>query len=126
MIYFIQEGSNVIGKGRIKIGWSRTPLSRLAALQTGNPDPLYLVWTCGINDERYYHGWFSDYRIGTSEWFWPGEKLVDVLKNSYRAEIMRQHGDESDCIDGTIECRVQPEWAAAMAQDWKGYKGRRG
>lgn len=81
MVYFIQERSSVIGKGRIKIGYSRDPLRRIKELRPLNGGPIFLL---AIEPGGYYEEWlahdrFSHCRIWGTEWFWPTTDLVLYL-----------------------------------------------
>ena len=61
-VYFIQEGAN----GPIKIGYTAAnPKGRLAALQTGNANPLRIVtWAPGsFDDEKALHARFGHLRM---------------------------------------------------------------
>jgi hypothetical protein len=60
----------------VKIGRSRDPRARIEALQTGNPDRMWIqsVIPCRGPDEAralegQLHRRFDDTRIGDSEWF---------------------------------------------------------
>lgn len=82
MNYYIQEGTNVVGQGLVKIGRSRNPLRRLRELQSGNPRKLYLIFVVmpadlgnGVSLEAREHKMFANLRIPGTEWFYPGEPL---------------------------------------------------
>lgn len=55
----------------IKIGWSRNPKLRLRTAQIMNPFPVRLVGYFEALDieERQHHLRFSEYRVGSTEWF---------------------------------------------------------
>ena len=57
------EGSNFV-----KIGWARDPESRVAALQTGNPMTLSILWKVEGPYEARLHTEFAPYRV-RGEWF---------------------------------------------------------
>lgn len=63
-VYFAAAGD------RIKIGWSRKVASRIAQLQTGNPEPVRLLATMpgGVSKERELHRRFAHARLA-GEWF---------------------------------------------------------
>lgn len=63
-VYFAAAGD------RIKIGWSRRVGSRIAELQTGNPDPVVLLATMpgSRGRERELHRQFANARLA-GEWF---------------------------------------------------------
>lgn len=59
----------VIGTAsRVKIGKSRQPRKRLAALQTGSPEQLSLLLVIDGDHEHHLHGRFAHLRL-TGEWF---------------------------------------------------------
>lgn len=81
MVYFIASEAS----GNIKIGSSTQPKSRLDALQTAADSPLRLLGTTpgGRRLERSLHRQFSHLRIrANSEWFRPGDDLLDHIKTS--------------------------------------------
>lgn len=84
MIYYIQEWSNIIGLGHIKIGYSKQPLKRLRTLQGRSPRELHLlsVEYGGRARESELHRKFAHLRVGNSEWFDPGEPLLTWLISS--------------------------------------------
>jgi hypothetical protein len=61
-------------QGLCKFGFSGEPLKRLRALQTGSPDPLFLVESVSVGDrnvremERLLHREFGHLRA-RGEWF---------------------------------------------------------
>lgn len=76
-VYFIQEGDD----GPIKIGYTAAnPKGRLAALQTGNANPLRIVtWAPGtLEDEKALHGRFAHLRM-QGEWFRPVAELLTFI-----------------------------------------------
>ena len=81
MIYFIQEWSNVIGIGHIKIGYSHNPLDRIKSLQGRSPRELHLIGVeaGGRAQEVLLHKRFAHLRVGSSEWFEPEEPLLTYL-----------------------------------------------
>jgi hypothetical protein len=54
--------------GRIKIGKSKDPETRLAQLQTGNGEPLKLIATVSGDYEKQFHKILAPYRV-SGEWF---------------------------------------------------------
>jgi hypothetical protein len=82
-VYFVQGEFG----GGIKIGYSKTPESRLKQLQTSYPDTLkILVLVPGSNkDEKSYHRKFEHIKLN-GEWFKPEKELIDeieILKARY-------------------------------------------
>lgn len=76
-VYFIQEGTD----GPIKIGYTAAnPKGRLAALQTGNANPLRIVtWAPGsLDDEKALHVRFGHLRM-QGEWFRPAVELLTFI-----------------------------------------------
>ena len=68
-----------------KIGFSKTPESRLKQLQTGNPEDLHLHYTIDVNEdcvnvlEKYLHKDIGYKRI-KGEWFSMTKKeVIDYL-----------------------------------------------
>jgi hypothetical protein len=74
-VYFIQEGA----RGKVKIGWAKTPTSRLALIQAGNARRLHLRKTIEAAD-RYYehqlHAFYAEHRV-VREWFDPCVLEID-------------------------------------------------
>ncbi len=61
------------GPSAVKVGVARVPTDRLAQLQTGNPDPLRLVWSMPIAGDAYAveaeaHSMLERHRLN-GEWF---------------------------------------------------------
>lgn len=77
-VYFVQGEFG----GGIKIGFSKTPESRLKQLQTSYPDTLkILVLVPGNNkDEKTYHKKFEHIKLN-GEWFKPDKELLDEIEN---------------------------------------------
>ena len=76
-IYFIQAGTS----GPIKIGYSGGPIERrLAALQTGHPEPLRLLAAVDgdRSTEAELHRRFHPYRR-SGEWFDPHPDLIQFI-----------------------------------------------
>jgi len=76
-VYFVQQGDN----GAIKIGCSKDPSKRLAALQTGHSETLRLL-TCAPGtqqQERALHDRFAHLRV-SGEWFRPGDDLLSYIR----------------------------------------------
>jgi hypothetical protein len=72
-VYLIRQGES----GPIKIGTSTDVESRLASLQTANPEPLHLLRTFDGDEriERAIHGRFAHLRL-RGEWFKPAAELL--------------------------------------------------
>ena len=82
-IYFIQEGAG----NAIKIGKTSNMKSRLAGLQSSNPNKLVVLFrtkeTTHIN-EQLIHSFFANDRL-IGEWFKPSPRLlkfISVLRNN--------------------------------------------
>jgi hypothetical protein len=75
IVYFIQRGAN----GPIKIGTTSGRLrTRLKEIQTGSPEPLYLIGHVrGL--EKDVHVRFRRHLI-SGEWFEPHEDIVDFVR----------------------------------------------
>lgn len=73
-VYFARAGD------RIKVGWSKNVATRIAQLQTGNPDPIQLLATTpgGRSLEREVHSRFADARV-TGEWFSATPELLAYI-----------------------------------------------
>lgn len=74
-VYFIQADD-----GMVKIGYAANPWTRLATLQSSNPQRLnILVATLGdpVAEERLHAAFACDRRVG--EWFAPSEALVAFI-----------------------------------------------
>jgi len=84
-LYAIQHGDG----GPIKIGLTKSPRKRLAALQIGNPVTLngIAAWRCYREDEAILHDDFHHVRL-RGEWFWPDPALVEY--------VLYQGGDYED------------------------------
>lgn len=86
-VYFAAAGD------RIKIGWSRKVGTRIAQLQTGNPEPVVLLATVpgGLSRERALHRRFDHLRVA-GEWFAAAPELtayiaaIDAKLASYATE----------------------------------------
>lgn len=72
--------------GRVKIGWSSRVGSRLADLQTGNPEPIRLLGVLpgGRLKERQLHEKFADVRL-SGEWFTLTPDLIAYISESVLA-----------------------------------------
>ena len=79
-VYFIREGV----QGPIKIGWSKSPEARIAALQTANPNPLVLLGKIPgpMEEERRIHSIFDRDRI-QGEWFRPSPVLLSFVRGKF-------------------------------------------
>lgn len=80
-VYFIQAGES----GNIKIGISRSVISRLRKMQTDMPEKLrlHLVIAGDLTTERNLHAELKDFRVH-GEWFAPHPsvlKKIDDLKS---------------------------------------------
>lgn len=90
MIYFVQAGQ----RGPVKIGYVESPNmmdQRLRFLQTGNPEPLYVVTSLpgDLVRERELHAQFAEGRI-RGEWFrWETPGLQDLIAEGVEAEALQ-------------------------------------
>lgn len=80
-IYFVRSGKT----GPIKIGISHNVCKRIAMMQTGNPNKLYLVTSIPIESrkqaealEKWLHRKFKKQRI-RGEWFRGNIRLPRIL-----------------------------------------------
>jgi DNA-directed RNA polymerase subunit RPC12/RpoP len=79
--YFIVDET----PGRVKIGSSKTPQSRVKQLQTGNPEQLTLFAVIPADVEKELHSRFSAYRIREDgEWFKLDIRDVDNILSLYK------------------------------------------
>ena len=87
--------------GRIKIGISYDPESRVKALNVGNPEKLILIHSYKANESGYQseviaHKLFEKDRLH-GEWF---SKSIDVnLLPNYSATCTAENGSFCDCIE---------------------------
>lgn len=84
-VYFISRGD------AIKIGFSRDPRDRLAALQTQHPEVLELITSAPgtVRHERSLHQKFDHLRI-TGEWFRSAPELIEyinIVRRTGRATV---------------------------------------
>jgi integrase len=86
LIYLAQS----VNGGPIKIGCSRDPEARIAALQTSHPERLrlLLVYAGGAHDERELHARFAEHRL-EGEWFRPAASILAFIESMV---IARQRG----------------------------------
>lgn len=118
MIYFIQQGEHPLGP--IKAGISSDPLRRIAQLQTGSPQRLYLLGVIGqpggpqtINDEQYereLHGMWRAYRLH-GEWFKATAPVLNVI-HAQSLPLMRECrvcGGRPEMRSGTYPGPSRPE-----------------
>lgn len=77
VVYFIRSGD----EGPIKIGWSKSGVLRLWALQVGNPEQLHVIARMPgtIDDEAALHERFRHLHI-RGEWFAPGQALLSFVR----------------------------------------------
>lgn len=78
-VYFIQASKT----GHIKIGYSRSPQQRLAALQIANPEGLELLGSIHGDErlEAILHAEFADARV-SGEWFEPTDSLLAFIQDA--------------------------------------------
>ena len=79
-VYFLRSGEN----GPIKIGFTGSaPTARLAALQTGNPEPLRLIGAIPgtMADEGKLHDRFAEAWL-QGEWFRPVPELLAFIEGA--------------------------------------------
>ncbi|MCP4640227.1 MAG: GIY-YIG nuclease family protein [bacterium] len=99
MVYFIRQEDTIV----VKIGWSTSPLERVAQLQTGNAAALYLFGVIMTKDkelEPRLHELFGASSI-RGEWFAFHEPQWDEVMAS-PAFRLYAHGRywEQPCQDG--------------------------
>ena len=97
MIYFIEANTGVTSY--VKIGFSRSPLQRLAELQTGCPILLRLMFTIFGDEttESNLHRRFSEYAV-RGEWF-----LNDGgLRTYVERQLWLNPSDEKTGIDNLV------------------------
>ncbi|HEY6015704.1 MAG TPA: GIY-YIG nuclease family protein [Gaiellaceae bacterium] len=83
-VYFVQRGAD----GPIKVGFSATPLRRIAQLQTSSAELLHVLATVpgGPSLERELHALFAKHRLA-SEWFSPHPQLFLWLAAYFTGRI---------------------------------------
>lgn len=66
--------------GRVKIGWSSSPMSRIGGIRTSSPFPLKLLGTVNgtIETERALHRTFGSRRVN-GEWFSCDETMISEI-----------------------------------------------
>ena len=84
-VYFIRA---VGGVGPVKIGWSKLPESRLAALMVWSPQPLEIAARIegGLTEELRFHALFKG-QHSHNEWFHPSDQLDVVIGQIARGEF---------------------------------------
>ncbi|MCP4991985.1 MAG: GIY-YIG nuclease family protein [Colwellia sp.] len=124
-IYFIIENEDLINQ-RIKIGFSKDPVARIKALQTGNSRKLALMGWIDRNNDRAYesklHDKYSSYQV-LNEWYEINTEVVlDELKNAgtdgyiaLQANANVFLGNDHDCIP---EFMPPWEWADTDVSDF--------
>lgn len=102
-LYFVQQGL----RGPIKIGWTCDLEKRVATLQTGNPEPLYVLVAvpCWPDLEGVAHRVFAPYRL-RGEWFSPAPQLLEYIE-----------GCEEDYSDDQGVDRTRLRWFLEEAED---------
>jgi hypothetical protein len=98
MVYFIQRSTN----GPIKIGVAGEPRKRLESLQTGSPEPLYLLGTLpgGKTEEAALHQKFGALLI-RGEWFEPGDELIGFVARE--AKQARRRWEELVAVEPRLK-----------------------
>ena len=92
-IYFIQEGTE---RALIKIGFTKTkPSQRLASVQTGSPDKLYLLGTMDGDEikEEQIHTKFKDINY-RGEWFYPSKELLAFVKKNTKPPKIKTRAEK--------------------------------
>jgi len=84
MVYFVWDS----GSNAIKIGFSEDVLGRLAELQVGNPNALFLLGTIDGDEgtERAIHARFARLRI-LGEWFRAKQPLLRFIKRTLDGSV---------------------------------------
>jgi Meiotically Up-regulated Gene 113 (MUG113) protein len=82
-LYFMQAGHG----GPIKIGAASDVAQRMATMQTGSPEQLYLVGYIegGGPQERELHKRFAHLRLH-GEWFKPAQELIEHISSLSAAD----------------------------------------
>jgi Meiotically up-regulated gene 113 len=94
MVYFVWDS----GSNAIKIGVSGDPVGRVADLQVGNPNVLFLLGAADGDEEAEstLHVRFSTLLI-SGEWFRPSQELMrhirDVVRPIVEADVERASPD---------------------------------
>jgi hypothetical protein len=83
MIYFVQENN-----GPIKIGYSRSPHTRICSIKTNSSSAISLL---GVikgtkEEEKQLHSRFSHLRV-RGEWFSPSEELLGFIKGAQKIDV---------------------------------------
>lgn len=94
----------------IKIGKAKDPLARMAGLQTGNPDPLSLLYVIpgyGEEERSLHHRLRHEQVAG--EWF-DGPRTQEFIAwmAEFSAECIRQYESDGTLPEVTITKRRQP------------------
>ena len=76
LVYFIQSAD-----GHVKIGWAKSPSSRLREIQVGSPHRLRLVAVMrgGRQVEAALHSMLAEFRT-LGEWFAPSPKVLECVR----------------------------------------------
>ncbi|WP_422923092.1 GIY-YIG nuclease family protein [Singulisphaera sp. PoT] len=111
-VYFIRDR---VARA-IKIGTARDPRKRLAALQTGNPNPLKLMGTIpgGEHEEAQLHARFSAHR-GLGEWFEADANFVSEVVRLI--EDARKASPLSSPQKAAISTLPQSRWPGTPISD---------
>lgn len=93
-VYFIQDE-----QGRIKIGYSTNPKSRVANFQTSSAEDLTLLGTVDgtLKTEKGFHKKYKTYRA-RGEWFAPDLKMAKELGNLLGVNVRTFANPESSDI----------------------------
>ena len=94
-LYIINEGSS----GHLKIGHGKSPKSRLSQLQTGNPRPLFIVYTKSYDSkkdayriEKCLHTRLRHYSL-KGEWFEYRDFYIKMIESIQKDGALRYLAD---------------------------------
>lgn len=89
-LYVIRQGQD----GPVKIGCATDPGTRLQSMQSGNPDPLFLLGVCrgGRGAERMLLSVFKPYRL-RGEWFKPVPEIMSFVSELVPWEVVKAGGE---------------------------------
>lgn len=110
--------------GRIKIGKTNNPQSRLSALKTGSPFPVKLLAACDWPDEveRLIHAAFKDQRLH-GEWFVPDRYMASFVSTMMCPNGATDEEKYAACMTILVErlagWQLDPilEWGKCRAPD---------
>lgn len=91
----------------VKIGRTKNPKSRIAALKTGLPWPCRIVALVGADVERDLHQLLKGHRA-QGEWFHPSAQLADwLIEAAARGALVKQTPVDNAYINAVIKPRIK-------------------